>query len=324
MTELQARGIPLPTYQLDHVAYFKYGYVLFVTYKPVPEAHDIFRRFAKVFEQTYIRFLDLRKAEEQAREAQIEAALERIRNRTLLMRDSSELNEAVAVFFQQFQNLGLLPHEARTYFCNIDVDADTAEVWMTRSDGTVMSGSHHTPLTKSASMKQYYEAWKKGQPVMERVYTGKALKDYLKFVSSLPHVRKDRDYRKIFRSPPKRIVMTDANFLQGNIGTMTFEPLSQEAIEVLQRFAKVFEFTYTRFLDLKKAEEQARDAQIEAALERIRAASMAMHHSRELSGVAGLLINQLHSLGLHMDSSMLHEFVDDSGDLSLLGRCCRS
>ena len=40
---------------------------------------DIVKRFAKVFEQAYIRFLDLQKAEAQAREAQIEAALERVR-----------------------------------------------------------------------------------------------------------------------------------------------------------------------------------------------------------------------------------------------------
>jgi hypothetical protein len=51
----------------------------------VPEAHDIFKRFGKVFEQTYTRFLDLQKAEAQAREAKIEAALERVRSRSMSM-----------------------------------------------------------------------------------------------------------------------------------------------------------------------------------------------------------------------------------------------
>ncbi len=68
-------GIGLPTFQIDHVTLFlQHGYLLFITLEPVPEAHDIFKRFAKVFEQTYTRFLDLQKAEAQAREAQIEAA----------------------------------------------------------------------------------------------------------------------------------------------------------------------------------------------------------------------------------------------------------
>jgi hypothetical protein len=39
---------------------------------------------------------------------------------------------------------------------------------------------------------------------------------------------------------------------------------------------------YQRFIDLKKAEAQAREAEIQLALERIRARTMAMHQSEEL------------------------------------------
>ncbi|MBK8291095.1 MAG: hypothetical protein IPK96_09220 [Flammeovirgaceae bacterium] len=35
---------------------------MFITLEHVPEAHEIFKRFAKVFEQTYTRFLDLQKS----------------------------------------------------------------------------------------------------------------------------------------------------------------------------------------------------------------------------------------------------------------------
>ena len=47
-------------------------------------------------------------------------------------------------------------------------------------------------------------------------------------------------------------------------------PYSDEENNTLMRFGKVFQQTYTRFLDLQKAEAQAREAQIEAALERVR------------------------------------------------------
>ena len=40
------------------------------------EEENLLARFTKVFEQTYTRFLDLQKAEEQARESKIETALE--------------------------------------------------------------------------------------------------------------------------------------------------------------------------------------------------------------------------------------------------------
>ena len=62
-------GLSLPTFQAMHTAFFSQGYLLFITIEPCPEAHDIFKRFAKIFEQTYTRFLDLQKAEAQAREA---------------------------------------------------------------------------------------------------------------------------------------------------------------------------------------------------------------------------------------------------------------
>ena len=73
-------------------------------------------------------------------------------------------------------------------------------------------------------------------------------------------------------------------------------PLAKDQISLLPRFAKVFEQAYTRFLDLKKAEAQAREAQIEAALERVRARTMAMHRSEELAEAASVLFQQILSL----------------------------
>src|SRR6187402_388773 len=58
-------GFQLPTFQIDHVANFAYGNLIFITFEHFPEMHDVFKRFAKVFEQTYTRFLDLQQAESQ-------------------------------------------------------------------------------------------------------------------------------------------------------------------------------------------------------------------------------------------------------------------
>jgi hypothetical protein len=42
----------------------------------------------------------------------------------------------------------------------------------------------------------------------------------------------------------------------------------EEAKTVMKRFANVFNLTYKRFLDLQKAEAQAREVQIELSLEK--------------------------------------------------------
>ena len=68
----------------------------------------IFNRFAKVFEQTYTRFLDLQKAEAQARESQIEAALEKVRSRSLAMHTANELGEVVTVIVEKLKDLGVV------------------------------------------------------------------------------------------------------------------------------------------------------------------------------------------------------------------------
>ena len=71
------------------------------------ESSAVLHRFAEVFGQTYRRYLDLRKAEAQAKEAQIEAALEKVRSRTMAMQASSELQEAANVLFLEIQGLGI-------------------------------------------------------------------------------------------------------------------------------------------------------------------------------------------------------------------------
>src|SRR4030095_11482073 len=73
-------------------------------------------------------------------------------------------------------------------------------------------------------------------------------------------------------------------------------------------FAKVFEQTYTRFLDLQKAETQAREANIEAALEKVRSRANAMHRSESLHEVIREVHSQLRQLEFRFDSA---DFLTD-------------
>nr|WP_297706232.1 ATP-binding protein [uncultured Eudoraea sp.] len=75
-------------------------------------------------------------------------------------------------------------------------------------------------------------------------------------------------------------------------------PYSDEDNTILMRFGKVFQQTYTRFLDLQKAEAQTREAQIEGALERVRSKTMAMHNSEDLEDIVISLFGEVLNLGL--------------------------
>ena len=81
-----------------------------------------------MFGQTYRRYLDLQKAEAQAREAQIEASLERVRSRSMGMQKSEELKEVIQIVYDQFVHLNI--HVEHTGFI-IDYKAsDDMHIWL--------------------------------------------------------------------------------------------------------------------------------------------------------------------------------------------------
>jgi hypothetical protein len=82
----------------------------------------------------------------------------------------------------------------------------------------------------------------------------------------------------------------------GCLTLATLESLSDEHFDIMLRFAKVFDLTYTRFNDLKQAEAQTREAKIEAALERVRAKAMAMHKSDDLKIAVATVFEELDKL----------------------------
>src|SRR5678809_743301 len=93
-----------------------------------PANVELYERFAAVFDQTYTRFLDLQKAEAQAREAKIEAALERVRSRTMGMQKSEELKEVILVVYEQLVHLNILVQHAG--FITDYKENDDMNIWL--------------------------------------------------------------------------------------------------------------------------------------------------------------------------------------------------
>jgi len=301
LLKMKDAGIPFPTSQIDHVAYFKYGYILFITYDPSPESHDIFKRFARVFEQTYTRFLDLQKAEAQAREAQIEAALERARAQSMMMQHSGDLNKTSEVFHDQLTLLGI--DSEFSYLWLPDEENNEHLFWATWQDSSGDASTYKNkrvvyPLDKTdPSIAACYLAWESGNsPHVNRVLA-EDVEDYFATWSELlDGVEKFKP--ELF---PDGLYYVDAYMKYGCFGIMIKRLLSDNDQQILRRFSKEFERAYTRFLDLQKAEAQAREAQIEAALERVRSRSMAMHESSEMLEVIVAVSEQLQELDLKFD-----------------------
>jgi HAMP domain-containing protein len=198
----------------------------------------------------------------------IEAALERVRSRTMAMHKSDELTEVATVLFQQIKQLGGIPDR----FCIgiYDEEHGVAEVYTTDQTGKEISKRLVARLDERTSVQKMYDCWKAGGKWQVIDLQGQDLKDWIRYVQEELGIPVNEDY---FNG---RRLHNAAYFSQGFLDVISLEPVAPKIQSILQRFASVFTLTYTRFLDLQKAEAQAREAQIEASLERVRARAMAI------------------------------------------------
>src|SRR5664279_1335224 len=289
-----AGGGLLPTFQIFHLAFFSQGFLLFITYEPVPESHDILYRFGKVFDLTYTRFNDLQKAEAQARDAQIEAALERVRSRSMGMQKSEELKEVIQVVYDQFVHLNI--HIEHAGFVVDYKPKGDWHFWIADKQEIPSKITH--PYFDSVWANQFDEAKEKGIDFFATLLDFEEKnKFYQGLLNLIPGL--SEEVKEFYFSCPG---LAGSTVLLDNVGLYieNFDgiPYTDEENKTLMRFGKVFQQTYTRFLDLQKAEAQAREAQIEAALERVRSLTMAMQKSEDLNKAASDMFKQIEALGM--------------------------
>ncbi len=290
-----------------HNSFFYSSGILFAfTENPISkEGAKVLNRFAKVFGQTYRRYLDLQKAEEQAREATIESALERVRASSMAMHKSEQLPETAQVLFEQFALLGDIPD--RISICILKEEENVVELWATDQIGRLLDHRYWGSLEEPTTMSKMHKAWKEGKDSLIIDLSQQRLKDWLCYIEE--EVKLPIDISNI----KGRRVQQAAFFSDGFLLLTTNEPVADSNLQLLIRFARVFDQTYTRFLDLQKAEAQAQEARIEAALERVRAASMAMHKTDELAQVVMVLFQQFSELEMDFYQVWINIFFMEEG-----------
>ena len=295
---LEDEGISLPTYQVNHICPFKHGFLMFITYEQVLAAHDIFRRFTVVFEQTYTRFLDLQKAEAQAREAQIEASLEKVRSRTMAMREADELGDVVTVVVERLMDLGVILDANGIILCTYFQDSRDVLHW-TASPDFSFTGSYLLPYFDHPIFSAAWESRLSGAEYFSKSFSVEEKNSFFEYAFEHSDYKHFPDEFKewVFQNDKHSLSFAwsknSAILIPSHTGILP----SEADVEILKRFAKVFEQAYVRFMDLQKAEAQARENQIELSLERIRAMVAAMQKSEDLLDIVVRMRTEFVSLG---------------------------
>ncbi|HJS56159.1 MAG TPA: nuclear transport factor 2 family protein [Chitinophagaceae bacterium] len=232
--------------------------------EPPAEIESILLKMGAAFDLAYKRFLDLKNAETQAKEARIELALERVRARAMAMHNSDELAELVSTVFNELTHLDFKLTSCIIWIHDSEKAIDT--LWIASAEMNKPAEPYQvTPFHKDF-FRSVIHAWKSKDPKWVYTFAGPEKRNFEKaFFKELPNLTDS--LRKALKVPQQVVFSASFNNF-GGLEIVETEALTDEKFEILHRFGRVFDLSYTRFNDLKKAEAQTKEAHTEAALER--------------------------------------------------------
>ena len=258
------------------------------------------RTTAILLEETIEELEQKRKdVEAQNRALEIEAALEKIRSRSLAMKKSDELWEVIAAVFEKLQELKF-SIDGAAFITTFIEGTREQNAWLAGSDDQPYPTNLRLPYLDSPAINDIFSGKETGLDFFSKTYSFEEKNHWLKYAFENTGLKSmTEEFKNWILEQPcmTQCLAFGKNSLIG-IHFHHQRTVSETEADILKRFSKVFDQAYIRFLDLQKAELATREAIKQSSLDRVRGEIASMRTADDLNRITPVIWNELFTLGV--------------------------
>ena len=265
------------------------GYSLWGETEPSQESKDVLVRFATTFDLAYRRFLDLQQAEAQAREAERQAALDRVRAEIASMRTTDDLKRVTPLIWRELTTLGVPFFRCGVFI--IDEPAEAVQVFLTNREGKALAVLN-LGFDDARLVSDTVTHWRQGTVYTEE-WDAVQMQDWTQFLQGRGLIETSTHYLD-GEAPPGHLALHFVPFEQGMLYVGSTTPLDTDALESAKTLADAFAVAYARYEDFQRLESKNRE--VEAAMRKLKATQQQLVHAEKMASLGALTAGIAHEI----------------------------